>query len=136
MLVFFPCVILVECAFALSWRSTFLPLTSVGCFLQRFSWMSWSGFISLSLSLWQPVWDLAVSNDTLTINTRNFFCHFCSIFVNLKLPQHLYVNNLFQFLHFRNVGSHRLTYVVHSFTIETKITDKGTLFNQVNFSYI
>ena len=53
----------------------------------------------------KPVSDLAVSNDTLAINTSKFFSGFCKIFIILKLPEHYMSNIHFQLLHFRGVRS-------------------------------
>ena len=48
----------------------------------------WSWFIFqwqiTRMNLWKPVSDLAVSNDTLTINLSNFLSYFCGILFSLK----------------------------------------------------
>ena len=51
---------------------------------------------------WKPVSDLAVSNDSLALNSRNFFCCFCVVFVIIKLS-HYMPDRHFQFLHFRGM---------------------------------
>ena len=65
-------------------------------------WVSLSECIA-RMKLWKPVLDLAVSNDTLVINTKNFPSYFCSIFVICKIPQHYMLNMNFQFLRFRGI---------------------------------
>ena len=50
------------------------------------------------MKLWKPVSNLAVSNDTLAMNTTNFLCCFSSIFVILKRLLHNVLN-----MHFCNI---------------------------------
>ena len=75
----------------------------------------------------KPVSDLAVINDTLTINTTIFLDCFCSIFVILKPPQHNMSNMHFQSFDIWGGGDHKLNYDTLSFTIDIRMIAEGNL---------
>ena len=83
--------------------------------------------ISSECNFEKPVLDLAVSNDTLAMNTTNFHNCFCIIFAILKLPQHFITLQICIFISsILGAYDHRLNYDAQSFTIKVKMTNENT----------